>query len=99
MGSITRTIDELLGLGALNLEDALAGDIGGIFDSQAHPENYKHKTADPRVFVPAKARLARPKTRQEAAALRDIDDADQIRHEMERSRGGLRRPKDGRVEF
>ena len=36
MGSITRTIDELLGLGPMNLEDALAGEIGGIFDSQPH---------------------------------------------------------------
>jgi YVTN family beta-propeller protein len=92
MGSITRTIDELLGLGALNLEDALAGDIGGIFDSQRHPEIYKHKTADPRVFVPSKARLARPKTRQEAAALRDIDDADEIRLEMEKSADRLHKP-------
>ena len=36
MGSITRTIDELLGLGPLNLEDALAGEITGIFDTQPH---------------------------------------------------------------
>ncbi len=35
MGSITRTIDELLGLGPLNLEDALAGEIAGIFDTPA----------------------------------------------------------------
>jgi len=94
MGSITRTIDELLGIGALNLEDALAGDIGGIFDSQRHGEAYKHKGADPRVFVAAKARLARPKTKQEAAALRDIDDADEIRQEMEKSADRLRKPKD-----
>jgi YVTN family beta-propeller protein len=86
MGSITRTIDELLGLGSLNLEDALAGDVGGIFDSQAHTELYRHKTADPRVFAPAKARPARPRTRQEAAALRDVDDADEIRQEMDESR-------------
>ncbi len=92
MGSITRTIDELLGLGALNLEDALAADIGGIFDTQAHMELYRHKTADPRVFIAAKARQARPKTRQEAAALRDIDDADEIRQEMEKSAGRLRKP-------
>jgi len=40
MGSITRTIDELLGLGPMNLEDALAGEIGGIFDSKDHLESY-----------------------------------------------------------
>ncbi len=94
MGSITRTIDKLLGLGALNLEDALAGDIGGIFDTQTHMELYRHKTADPHVFIAAKARQARPKSKQEAAALRDIDDADEIRQEMEKSAGRLRKPKD-----
>jgi YVTN family beta-propeller protein len=94
MGSITRTIDKLLGLGALNLEDALAGDFGGIFDSQLHTESYRHKTADPRVFIPAKAKLATPKTKEEAAALRDVDDADEIRQKLEKSAGKLRKPKD-----
>ena len=31
MGSITRTIDELLGLPAMNLEDALAGEMVDVF--------------------------------------------------------------------
>ena len=93
MGSITRTIDELLGLGSLNLEDALAGEITGIFDSRPHLEPYITRPADPRVFVPAKARFARPKTKQEAAALRDVDDPDVIRKEMEKSSGKLHRPK------
>ncbi len=88
MGSITRTIDELLGLGSLNLEDALAGEIGGIFDSQPHLETYTRVHADPRVFVAAKAKLAKPKTKREAAALRDMDDADEIRTEMEKSGSG-----------
>jgi len=93
MGSITRTIDELLGLGPLNLEDALAGEITGIFDSQPHLEPFRLQPADPRVFVPAKARFAKPKTREEAAALRDVDDPDVIRKEMENSAGKLRKPK------
>lgn len=92
MGSITRTIDELLGLGPMNLEDALAGEIGGIFDTQTHPERYQFHPSDPRVFSPAKARIARPKTRKEAAALRDVDDADEIRKEMEKSAPNLRKP-------
>ena len=92
MGSIVRTIDELLGLGPLNLEDALAGEIGGIFDSQPHLDPYKVRASDARVFAPARARLARPKTKKEAAELRDVDDADAIRKEMEKSAGGLRRP-------
>jgi hypothetical protein len=92
MGSITRTIDELLGLRSLNLEDALAAEIEGIFDSQPHLDTYTRVRADPRVFVAAKAKLAKPKTKREAAALRDVDDADEIRTEMEKSGPELRKP-------
>jgi hypothetical protein len=49
--------------------------------------------ADPRVFIAAKAKLAKPKTRREAAALRDVDDADEIRTEMEKSGADLRKPR------
>lgn len=91
MGSITRSIDELLGLGPLNLEDALAGNITGIFDTEPHAEPFAALPPDPRVFDPAKARFAKPKTRQEAAALRDVDDADKIRKEIEESKPALRR--------
>jgi hypothetical protein len=94
MGSITRTIDELLGLGAMNLEDALAGEIAGVFDSQAHLAPFTASPSDPRVFSPAKARFARPKTKEQAAALRDMDDAVEIRGQMEKTAGKLRRPKD-----
>jgi YVTN family beta-propeller protein len=93
MGSITRTIDELLGVGSLNLEDALAAEMDGIFDTQPHLETYTRVHADPRVFVAAKARLAKPKTKREAAALRDVDDADEIRTEMETSGAELRKPR------
>jgi YVTN family beta-propeller protein len=92
MGSITRTIDGLLGLGYLNLEDALAGNITGIFDTEPHVEPFASLPADLRVFDPAKARFAKPKTREEAAALRDVDDADKIREEIEKSKPTLRRP-------
>jgi YVTN family beta-propeller protein len=92
MGSIVRTIDELLGLGSLNLEDALAGEITGIFDTAPHLEPFVAQPSDPRVFVAAKARFAKPKTKQEAAALRDVDDANEIRKEMEKSAGQLRKP-------
>jgi len=94
MGSITRTIDGLLGLGPLNLEDALAGEIGGMFDTQQHLDAYKVRPSDARVFAPARARLARPKTAKEAAALRDVDDAEEIRGEMENSAGRLHKPAD-----
>ena len=92
MGSIIKTIDELLGLGPLNLEDALAGDLAEMFDTVPHVEPFKAAPADPRIFVPAKAKVARPKTKKEAAELRDMDDAEEIRGEMEKSAGSLRRP-------
>jgi YVTN family beta-propeller protein len=94
MGSITRTIDELLGLGPMNLEDALAGEITGIFDTPPHLEPYAARPADPRVFIPARARFARPKTKAEAAALHDVDDAEEIRREIEKSGARLHKPKD-----
>jgi YVTN family beta-propeller protein len=94
MGSIVRTIDELLDIGSLNLEDALAGEITGIFDIVPHPGPFTAVASDPRVFVPAQARFAKPKTKQEAAALRDVDDANEIRKEMEKSAGRLRKPTD-----
>ncbi|MGA7155336.1 MAG: bifunctional YncE family protein/alkaline phosphatase family protein [Acidobacteriaceae bacterium] len=92
MGSITRTIDELLGLGPLNLEDALAGEIDGVFDSQPHMSPYVVRPSDLRVFNPAKARFARPKTKKEAAELRDMDDANAIRIEMKKAAPHLHRP-------
>ena len=94
MGSITRTIDELLGLGPMNLEDALAGEIGGMFDNRSHLEPYKARPADPRLFIPSKARIAKPKTKKQAAALLDADDAEEIREDMEKSAGHLRKPSD-----
>jgi hypothetical protein len=94
MGSITRTIDELLGLGPLDLEDALAGNITGIFDSEPHSEPFAALPSDPRIFEPGKARFAKPKTKQEAATLHDVDDPDKIREEIEKSGPGLRKPTD-----
>ena len=85
MGSITRTIDELIGLGPMNLEDALAGEIKGVFDTKLHDEKFVAQHSDTRVFDPGKARVAHPKTKAEAAALRDIDDPDEIRPQVERT--------------
>ncbi len=92
MGSITRTIDELLGLGPMNLEDALAGEINGVFDSEAHAAVFTVRSSDRRVFDPAKAAFAKPKTKREAAELRDMDDVYQIRAQMEKSASHLHKP-------
>jgi hypothetical protein len=93
MGSIIRTIDELLGLGSLNLEDALAGQITGIWDDHPHLGAFKLQPSDPRVFDPAKARFAHPKSRKQAAELLDMDDPVEIREEMQHAAGTLRRPQ------
>lgn len=92
MGSITRTIDELLGLGPLNLEDALAASLDEMFDETPHMEPFRVRPSDRRVFDPLRARVARPKSRKQAAALRDMDDSDAIREEMDKSAGQLRKP-------
>jgi YVTN family beta-propeller protein len=94
MGSITRAIDELLGLDAMNLEDALSGQLGGIFTSGFHAGPYRVRPSDKRVFDPGNARIAKPKTKEEAAALRDVDDAEEIRKELEHSKKKLRKQND-----
>jgi YVTN family beta-propeller protein len=94
MGSITRTIDELLGLGPMNLEDALAGEINGIFDTEPHTSTFTTRPSDLRLFDPTKAKFAKPTTRREAAELRDMDDVDQIRGQMEKSATHLHKPND-----
>jgi hypothetical protein len=92
MGSIIRTINELLGLSPMNLEDALAGDVTGIFSSELHEMPYVAEAPDPRIFEPAKAKLARPKTKKQAEELLDMDDADEIHHQMEKDKKKLVRP-------
>ncbi len=47
MGSIQRTIYELLGLGPLNLEDALASDLSDMFTTEPNLEPYKALPTDP----------------------------------------------------
>ena len=94
MGSITRTIDELLGLGPLNLEDALAGELNGIFSNSPNLQPFAFEPSDKNVFDETKAKLAKPKTRQEAAELRDMDDATKIQKQLEKTKGKLHRPKD-----
>jgi hypothetical protein len=94
MGSITRTIDELLGVGALNLEDALAGEFTGVFSSQPNLEPFASVPSDTRIFDPSKARIAKPKTKAEAEALLDMDDAKEIQEHLEKTKSKLRRAGD-----
>jgi hypothetical protein len=79
MGSIQRTIYELLDIGSLNLEDALASDLSDMFTTDPDLTPYTVLPTDLRVFDPARARIARPKTAKEKADLADIDDSQKIR--------------------
>ena len=84
MGSILKTMYALLGLGPLNLEDALASDLSDMFTIQPSLALYDALPSDPRVFDTAKARIARPKTAREKADLTDIDDSQKIRKDFKK---------------
>jgi DNA-binding beta-propeller fold protein YncE len=79
MGSVQKTIYELLGIGPLNLEDSLAADLSDMFADQPNPAPYRALPVDPRVFDPSLARIARPRTAKDKADLSDIDDSQKIR--------------------
>ncbi|MBI3721362.1 MAG: hypothetical protein HY248_02320, partial [Fimbriimonas ginsengisoli] len=76
------TIYELLGLGPLNLEDALAADLSDMFSETPDLTPFTAETADPRIFKPSEARIAHPKTAAEAKKLRDIDNPREIAEEF-----------------
>jgi DNA-binding beta-propeller fold protein YncE len=84
MTSIQKTTYELLGLGPLNLEDKLAGDMNDMFTTTPDLTPYTAIPVDARIFVPAKARLARPKNAEQARELLDCDDPKEIEAEMRR---------------
>jgi YVTN family beta-propeller protein len=85
MASVQKTIYELLGAGALNLEDALAADMSDMFADTPDPAPFNALPSDPRVFDPARAKIARPKTKQEARKLREMDNPRVIRDELDRA--------------
>lgn len=84
MGSVQKTAYELLGLGALNLEDALAADLSDLFTSTPDFSPFEAVPPDTRIFDPATARLAHPKNAREARDLLDCDDPDAIDREFHR---------------
>ncbi len=85
MGSVQKTIYQLLGLGPLNLEDALAADMSDMFVDTPDMTPYNSQPSDKRIFDPARARFAKPKTQQEARELRDIDNPRTILDEFHRN--------------
>ena len=91
MPSIQKTMYELVGLGPLNLEDALAADLSDMFTDTPDLRPFTAAPSDPRIFDPGLARIAKPKTAAEAHALVDIDDAREIRADFHKkqTRQGL----------
>lgn len=85
MTSIQRTAYELLGLGPLNLEDALAADLSDVFSPEPDLTPYTAVAPDLRIFDPAQARIAQPANATEARELLDCDDAPAIAAEMHRA--------------
>jgi DNA-binding beta-propeller fold protein YncE len=89
MGSIQRTIYELLGIGPLNLEDALAADLSDMFTDKPDLSPYAVIPVDRRVFKPSRACIAKPKSAKQKADLSDIDDSQKIRKDFQK----LAKPK------
>jgi hypothetical protein len=75
MASVQRTIYELLGLGPLNLQDALAADMSDLFTDSPDLAPFTAQPSDTSVFDPARARFAKPKTKEEARRLREVDNS------------------------
>jgi hypothetical protein len=66
----------------LNLEDALAADMSDMFTDTPNLTPFTPEASDRRIFDPALARFAKPKTKAEARKLRDIDNAREIQDEF-----------------
>jgi YVTN family beta-propeller protein len=82
MPSVQKTIYELLGLGPLNMEDALAADLSDMFTDRPDLAPFALQPSDARIFDPVRARFARPKTKEEARRLRDVDNPRVIQDEF-----------------
>jgi hypothetical protein len=57
-----------------------------MFAETPNPVPYTALPVDPRVFDPALARIARPKTAKEKADLSDIDDSQKIRKSFSKTK-------------
>ncbi|HTW46316.1 MAG TPA: bifunctional YncE family protein/alkaline phosphatase family protein [Acidobacteriaceae bacterium] len=82
MVGVQRAIYQLLGIGPLNLEDALSAGLGDLFTTTPEFTPYTALPSDPRVFDPRKARLAHPKTAEQARELLDCDDPEEIEQQF-----------------
>ncbi len=84
MPSVQKTIYELLGLGPLNLEDALAADMSDMFTDDPDLAPFTSRPSDTRIFDPARAQFAKPRTKEEARRLREADNPRVVQDEFRR---------------
>jgi YVTN family beta-propeller protein len=82
MVGVQKAIYQILGVSALNLEDALSAGLGDLFTTTPDFTPFTAHPSDPRVFDPQKARLARPKTAEQARELLDCDDPEAIEQQF-----------------
>lgn len=90
MGSVLQDIYSSLHLGPDTLMDRLEAGFGDMFTTTPDDAPYTALPSDPRVFIPADAKIARPKTAAEARQMLDADDPALIAPEVDRS--GKSRP-------
>lgn len=94
-GSVMKTMYEFLGLGALNLEDALTADVSDAFSATPDVTPFTHVASDKRVFDEAKAKIAHPKTEAEREELLKMDDPDEVEREAKKYLSSARRRPSG----
>jgi YVTN family beta-propeller protein len=82
MVGVQKAICQLLGIGPLNLEDALSAGLGDLFTTTPDFTPFTALRSDSRVFDPRRVRLARPKTAEQARALLDCDDPGEIEQQF-----------------
>jgi YVTN family beta-propeller protein len=85
MLGVQKAIYQLLGIGPLNLEDALSAGLGDLFTTTPDFTPFTALPSDPRVFDPQKARLAHPKSTEQARELLDCDDPEEIEQQFPQS--------------
>ena len=90
MVGVQKSIYQLLGLGPLNLEDALSAGLSDVFTTQPDFTPYTALPSDVRIFDPGKARLAHPRTAEEARELLDCDDPGEIEEQFPSPAAGVR---------
>lgn len=84
------SIYELLEVGPLNLEDALAADMRDMFTNTPDRAPFVAQASDKRVFDPAGARFAKPKNKEEARRLREVDNPLVIQEQFQEKQAGRR---------